>query len=273
MASTIRVMELLNTPIKINDGKSSFADESFKGEVKFENVSFSYSNGTQVLKDISLEIPAKKTIALVGTTGSGKSSILKLLLRFYDVSVGKILVDNIDVKDLEQDELRSNIGYVSQDNYLFHGSVKDNISYGTFIATDEEITEAAKKAEAHDFIMSLPQGYETVIGERGEKLSGGQRQRLSIARAILKNPPLFIFDEATSAVDNETEAAIQRSLEQITKNATTLMVAHRLSTIKNADMIYVLENGSINQQGSHEQLVQEGYLSNALECSNWKQKK
>lgn len=264
MASTTRVLELLKTPVQINDGIQKISHESFKGDVHFKNVNFTYDTGHQVLKNINLDIPSGKTIALVGTTGSGKSTILKLLLRFYDISEGEILIDGQNIKDLEQDNLRSLIGFVSQDTYLFHGTVRDNILYGSFDKSEEEMINASKMAEAHDFIQALPQGYDTIVGERGQKLSGGQRQRLSIARALIKDPHLFIFDEATSAVDNETEAAIQRSLEKITKERTTIMVAHRLSTIKHADMIYVLENGVVIEQGAHESLVKNNGMYSAL---------
>lgn len=264
MASTHRVLELLNTKIQINDGNKSITKSTFKGNVTLKNVSFSYETGSKILDDITIDIPSGKTIALVGSTGSGKSTILKLLLRFYDVTNGSILFDDQNIKSLKQDNLRSLTGFVSQDTYLFHGTIKENILYGSFDKTHNEVEEAAKMAEAHDFIISLPNGYETIVGERGQKLSGGQKQRLSIARALIKDPNLFIFDEATSAVDNETEAAIQRSLEKITKNRTTIMVAHRLSTIKHADMIYVLEQGKIIEHGSHMELVNENGMYKAL---------
>lgn len=264
MASTTRVMELLATKIKINDGQKVISKEDFKGEVRFEKVDFSYETGLRVLTNISLEIPTGKTIALVGTTGSGKSTILKLLLRFYDVTNGKITVDGIDIRELAQDNLRSLMGFVSQDTYLFHGSVRDNILYGSFDKSEEELINASKMAEAYEFIKLLPEGFDTIVGERGQKLSGGQRQRISIARALIKDPQLFIFDEATSAVDNETEAAIQRSLEKITKTRTTVMVAHRLSTIKHADIIYVLEAGNIIEKGSHSELLLNKKMYHAL---------
>jgi ATP-binding cassette subfamily B protein len=264
MASTNRIMDLLQTEVKINDGELKLNHDDFKGEVHFKDVSFSYENGANVLKNINMDIAPGKTVALVGTTGSGKSTILKLLLRFYDITKGEIVVDGHNIKELEQDNLRSLIGFVSQDTYLFHGTVLENILYGSFDKSKEDVIEAAKMAEAHDFITSLPNGYETIVGERGQKLSGGQRQRISIARALIKDPHLFIFDEATSAVDNETEAAIQRSLERITAHRTTIMVAHRLSTIKHADMIYVLENGEVLESGNHEELVKSEGMYNAL---------
>lgn len=253
MASTTRVMNLLDTPIAIHTGNISLP--SVKGELEFENVSFAYNGRNPVIENLSLHIPAGKTIAVVGSTGSGKSTLVKLLLRLYEVQSGTISLDGVDIRELDFKNLRSHIGLVSQDVFLFHGTVGENISYGTITATDKEIVAAAKIAEAHEFIKELPQGYETIVGERGQKLSGGQRQRIAIARAVLKNPPILILDEATSAVDNETEAAIQKSLEKITVNRTTIAIAHRLSTVRNADRIYVMEYGKLVEQGTHEQLL------------------
>ena len=264
MASTTRILNLLNTPIDINDGQQIISRDQFHGKIEFNNVRFQYSSGDEIIKDVSFQVQPSQTVAFVGTTGSGKSTILKLLLRFYDITHGEIKIDGIDLTELKQDDFRRNIGFVSQDTYLFHGSVRDNILYGSFEKSDKELIEAAKMAEAHDFITNLPKGYDTIVGERGQKLSGGQRQRLSIARALIKNPKLFILDEATSAVDNETEAAIQRSLEKITKTRTTVMVAHRLSTIKDADMIFVLEAGHIVERGNHEQLLSNKGIYKAL---------
>lgn len=267
MASSKRVFDLLDTPINITTGDVGLAVEKIGGEIEFKNVSFAYGNLDKtlptfnpddlglIINNLSLYIPAGKTIAIVGTTGSGKSTLVKLLLRFYDASSGKITIDGINIQELNLYDLRRSIGLVSQDVFLFHGTVAENIAYGTFEATDEAIINAAKIAEAHDFIMRLPQGYETIVGERGQKLSGGQRQRIAIARAVLKNPPILILDEATSAVDNETEAAIQRSLEKITVNRTTIAIAHRLSTIRNADCIYVMESGQLVEAGRHEELL------------------
>ena len=203
-------------------------------------------------------MPAGETVGIVGSTGAGKTTLVKLLLRFYDVQQGCIRLDGHDLRDLRLKDLRRAIGFVSQDVYLFHGTVRENIAYGTFDATDEQIVEAAKIAEAHDFIMSLPQGYDTIVGERGQKLSGGQRQRVSIARAVLKDPPVLILDEATSSVDNETEALIQRSLEKIAVGRTTIVIAHRLSTVRNADRIFVLERGQLVEHGRHDELVASG---------------
>lgn len=213
----------------------------------------------------TIEILARNTIAIVGSTGSGKSTLVKLLLRFYEVENGKITLDGIDLQQLNLRDLRRCIGLVSQDVFLFHGTVAENIAYGTFSASNEDIIMAAKIAEAHDFIMNLPQGYETIVGEMGQKLSGGQRQRIAIARAVLKDPPILILDEATSAVDNEPEAAIQRSLERITVNRTTIAIAHRLSTIRNADCIYVMEHGKLVEAGTHEQLLDK----NGIYASFW----
>ncbi|WP_066381269.1 ABC transporter ATP-binding protein [Anabaena sp. CA = ATCC 33047] len=258
MASTHRVMDLLDTPITTHSGNISLPIDAVRGEVEFKNVTFAYRDRLPVMKHLSLKIPAGNTIAIVGSTGSGKSTLVKLLLRLYEVHAGKIILDGIDLQDLKLQDLRRSIGLVSQDVFLFHGTVAENIAYGSFDATEEEIINAAKIAEAHEFISRLPQGYETIVGERGQKLSGGQRQRIAIARAVLKNPPILILDEATSAVDNETEAAIQRSLERITVDRTTIAIAHRLSTIRNADCIYVMEHGQLIESGTHEELLEQG---------------
>jgi ATP-binding cassette, subfamily B, bacterial len=253
MASTRRVMNLLDTPVAIHSGQTVL--EQVRGDILLQDVTFAYTDRPPVIEKLSLHIPAGKTIAIVGSTGSGKSTLVKLLLRFYEIQSGKILVDGIDLRDLQLQDLRRAIGLVSQDVFLFHGTVLENITYGSPTASLAEAIAAAQVAEAQEFIDQLPQGYDTIVGERGQKLSGGQRQRLAIARAVLKNPPILILDEATSAVDNETEAAIQRSLEQITKNRTTIAIAHRLSTIRNADCIYVMEQGQLVEQGRHEELL------------------
>ncbi|PSB01009.1 ABC transporter ATP-binding protein [Merismopedia glauca] len=255
MASTNRVMNLLDTPLAIHPGNMALDINKVQGEVFISNITFAYSGRAPVVKNLSLEIPAGKTIAIVGSTGSGKSTLVKLLLRLYEVENGKITLDGIDIKDLKLTDLRQCIGLVSQDVFLFHGTVIENIAYGNPTAKKANIIAAAKIAEAHEFIMQLPQGYDTIVGERGQKLSGGQRQRIAIARAVLKDPPILILDEATSAVDNETEAAIQRSLDRITVDRTTIAIAHRLSTIRNADCIYVMEYGEIVESGTHEELV------------------
>ncbi|MFB2969242.1 ABC transporter ATP-binding protein [Aerosakkonema sp. BLCC-F183] len=255
MASTNRVMNLLDTPIAIHTGDIPLPVNSVRGELALRDVTFAYNGRRPVIEHLYLDIPAGKTIAIVGSTGSGKSTLVKLLLRLYEVQAGTITLDGIELRQLNLKDLRSCIGLVSQDVFLFHGTVAENISYGSFDATFEDIVSSAKIAEAHDFIMQLPQGYETIVGERGQKLSGGQRQRIAIARAVLKNPPILILDEATSAVDNETEAAIQRSLERITQNRTTIAIAHRLSTVRNADCIYVMEHGKLVESGRHEELL------------------
>ncbi|PSF33153.1 ABC transporter [Aphanothece hegewaldii CCALA 016] len=258
MASTNRVMDLLDTPIAIYSGDISLPSSELRGEIILNQVSFAYQEGYPILENLSLKIPAQQKIAIVGSTGSGKSTLIKLLLRLYEISTGSITLDGIDIRKIFLHDLRRSIGLVSQDVFLFHGTVKENIAYGNPDATMEEIIKAAKLAEAHLFIEQLPQRYDTIVGERGQKLSGGQRQRISIARAILKNPPILIFDEATSSVDNETEAAIARSLEQITKHRTTIVIAHRLSTIRHADCIYVMEYGQIVERGTHEALIELG---------------
>lgn len=255
MASSNRVFNLLDTKIQIRSGETALPTHDVKGEIVIENVDFAYANRAAVLQNFSLTIPAGQTIAVVGATGSGKSTIVKLLLRFYEISAGKITVDGLDIRDIYLKDLRRAIGLVSQDVFLFHGTVAENIAYGNPDATLADITQAAKLAEAHDFIEALPQKYDTIVGERGQKLSGGQRQRLAIARAILKDPPILILDEATSAVDNETEAAIAKSLEKITQHRTTVAIAHRLSTIRHADCIYVMDQGQIVEAGTHEELL------------------
>jgi ATP-binding cassette subfamily B protein len=257
MASVRRVMRLLDTAIAIPQGDQSLPLNTVRGEVQFDDITFAYEGRNPVLKQLSLHTPAGATIGIVGATGSGKSTLVKLLLRFYEVQSGRILIDGNDIRDINLFDLRQCIGWVSQDVFLFHGTVAENIAYGSFHATHAQIIDAAKLAEAHEFIEQLPQGYETIVGERGQKLSGGQRQRLAIARAILKDPPILILDEATSAVDNETEAAIQKSLQAITKDRTTIAIAHRLSTIRNADCIYVMDQGQFIESGTHEQLLSE----------------
>lgn len=262
MASTNRILDLMKTQSNILDGKTPLTD--VRGDVVFEDVSFAYKDREPIIQNLSLSMPAGQTSAIVGATGAGKSTVVKLMLRFYDVKSGRITLDGHDLRDLRAQSIRSAIGFVSQDVFLFHGTVTENITYGTFDASMDKIVEAAKTAEAHDFIMQLPQGYDTIVGERGQKLSGGQRQRLSIARALLKNPPVLVFDEATSAVDNETEAAIQRSLERIAVGRTMIIIAHRLSTIRNADQIFVMDHGKLIEKGRHEELLDSGGIYDLL---------
>jgi ATP-binding cassette subfamily B protein len=256
MASTNRILDLLDTPIAIHSGSKSLPSPALvQGAIQLKDVSFGYNPSFPIVENLSLEIAANKTTAIVGATGSGKSTLVKLLLRLYEIQSGNIFLDGIEIRELELRSLRSCIGWVSQDVFLFHGSVLENIAYGSFEATVEQIVAAAKIAEAHEFIQALPQGYDTIVGERGQKLSGGQRQRIAISRAVLRNPPILILDEATSAVDNETEAAIQKSLDQITKNRTTIAIAHRLSTIRRANRLVVLDAGRIIEIGTHDELL------------------
>ena len=264
MASITRVMDLLDTPIAIHSGDTALPLSTIKGEVNLKNVTFAYNQREPVIKNLNLQIPAGQTIAIVGATGSGKSTLVKLLLRLYEVQSGDIILDGHNIEELVLWDLRRAIGLVSQDVFLFHGTVRENISYGSPDATTAQIIEAAKIAEAEEFIRQLPDGYDTIVGERGQKLSGGQKQRIAIARAVLKNPPILILDEATSAVDNETEAAIARSLEYITRDRTTIAIAHRLSTIRHSDCIYVMEHGQLIEQGTHEELLALGGMYNSL---------
>ncbi len=256
MASTKRILDLLDTPVTVLDGPDTL--DAPKRGINFRDISFVYPNGHQVFENLNLEIPSGKTVAFVGSTGAGKTSVIKLLLRFYDPTGGSVEVDGKDIREVTKTSLRDTIGLVSQDVFLFDGTVADNIAYGADNPSRDQIIAAATVAEAHEFITSLPDGYDTLVGERGQKLSGGQRQRLSIARAVLKNPPVLVLDEATSAVDNETEAAIQRSLAKLAENRTVAIIAHRLSTIRHADIIYVLDRGSVSEQGQHETLLEAG---------------
>lgn len=251
-----RFLEVVETKPEIVDAADAKPLKNVKGNVCYEDVSFHYSDDdTPVLSHVSFEIPAGKSIALVGPSGSGKTTICSLLPRFYDVTEGRVTIDGNDVRKLTLESLRSQIGLVSQDVYLFGGSIKDNIAYGKPDATMDEIVDAAKKANIHDFIMELPDKYDTFVGERGTRLSGGQKQRISIARVFLKNPPVLILDEATSALDNESERFIQRSLEELAKDRTTITIAHRLSTIRNADEILVVADCGIAERGTHEDLL------------------
>ena len=252
-----RFLDVIETEPEIQDAPDAVELKDVKGRVCYEDVSFHYSDDeTTVLSHVSIEIPAGKSVALVGPSGGGKTTICSLLPRFYDVTGGRVTVDGQDIRSLTLKSLRSQIGVVQQDVYLFSGSIRDNIAYGKPDATEEEIIEAAKCANIHDFIMELPDQYDTFVGERGARLSGGQKQRISIARVFLKNPPILILDEATSALDNESERWIQHSLEELSKNRTTITIAHRLSTIKNADEIIVITENGIAERGTHETLLE-----------------
>ena len=255
MVSTTRVLNLLETEITIVEGNKELDFAKVKGEIKFETVSFAYPERDEVISDLSLEIKPGTTQAIVGSTGSGKTTLIRLLLRFHDPSSGRISLDGDEIKELKVKSLRSSISLVTQTIILFPGTVMQNIAYGREGATEDEIISSAKIAEAHEFIMKLPLGYDTQIGEGGHKLSGGQRQRLSIARAVLKDAPILVLDEATSSVDNETEEALQKSLEIISKDRTTIVIAHRLSTIRHSDSIIVLDDGKVIESGTHEKLL------------------
>ncbi len=251
-----RFLEIIETPSEINDRKDAVELIDPEGSIVFDDVSFTYDNNEKVLSGVSFEIKSGKSIALVGPSGGGKTTICSLLPRFYDVTGGAIKIGNQDIRNVRIKSLRNSIGIVQQDVYLFGGSIRENISYGKTDATFEQIVEAARQANIHDYIMSLPDGYDTICGERGVRLSGGQKQRISIARVFLKNPPILILDEATSALDNESELYIQQSLDRLSRNRTTITIAHRLSTIKNADEILVIGNSSIQERGTHEQLLE-----------------
>ena len=253
MASTSRVLDLLDTEIGIVEGDTQL--EQVEGEISFNGIGFSYPDRETVLDEVNLTIPAGETVGLVGSTGSGKTTLVRLLLRFHDPDSGSVSLDGHDVRNLTLESLRGSVSLVSQTTTLFPGSVRDNILYGDPSADEEAVVEAARVAEALPFIESLPMGWETDIGEGGHRLSGGQRQRIAIARAVLKDAPVLVLDEATSNVDNETEAALKRSIEKISVGRTTLIIAHRLSTVRNADTIAVLGNGSISETGTHEELL------------------
>ncbi|HSD68063.1 MAG TPA: ABC transporter ATP-binding protein [Woeseiaceae bacterium] len=264
MASSRRILDLIETPVSIRDRANAMQLSAVRGRIEFRHVNFAYGRSDRVLHDINLIVEAGSTVAFVGQTGSGKSTLIKLLLRFYQPDSGVILIDGQPIDAVSLDSLRRRIGLVSQDVFLFQGTIRENIAYGSPDATPEQIRAAAEAAEVTEFIARLPQGYDTVVGERGQKLSGGERQRLSIARALLKDPPILVLDEATSAVDNETEAAIQRSLERISHSRTTLVIAHRLSTIANADCIHVLDEGRIVESGIHADLLGKSGIYAAL---------
>jgi len=260
-----RFVEMVSIQPDIEDKEDAIPLTDVKGDIEFKDVSFRYKDGAhRVLRHINLDIPAGSYVALVGSSGGGKTTLCSLIPRFYDVTDGSIKIDGKDIRDVTLKSLRDNIGIVQQDVYLFAGTVYDNISYGRPGATREEIIEASKLANAHDFIMSLPDGYETDIGQRGVKLSGGQKQRISIARVFLKNPPILIFDEATSALDNESENIVKESLERLAKDRTTLVIAHRLSTIRNAERILVLTENGIEESGTHDELIKKGGIYASL---------
>lgn len=253
-ASTKRILGLLSLPVGIQDAPDAVVLDDVRGHVEYDGVSFAYDDD-RVLEDIDIAAEPGETVGLVGPTGAGKTTIVKLLLRLYDVTEGAIQVDGHDIREVTLGSLRGSMGYVGQENFLFDGTIRENIRYGKFDASDEAVVEAAKRAEAHEFITSLSAGYETDIGERGVKLSGGQRQRVAIARTILQSPAILLFDEATSAVDTETEMLIQRSINDLAADRTTFVIAHRLSTVRDADTILVVENGRIEERGTHEELL------------------
>ena len=255
-----RMVEILDTDPDVQDRPGAVDCGTLKGEIRFDNVSFGYEQDKPVLQNLNLTIPAGRNVALVGPSGTGKTTFCSLIPRFYDVTEGAVSVDGRDVRDMTMKSLRRNIGVVQQDVYVFNSTVRENIAYGKPDATDEEIIEAAKKANIHDFIMGLEQGYDTQVGERGVRFSGGQKQRLSIARVFLKNPPILILDEATSALDNENERFIQHSLDELSKNRTTIVIAHRLSTIRSADEILILTENGVAERGAHEELMRRNGL-------------
>ena len=259
-AALTRVREILDSAPEIVDSSDAIPIESVKGEILFENVSFGYTSEHRILKDISFEIPEGKKLAILGTTGSGKSTIINLIPRFYEINEGSIKIDKIDIRNYVLKDLRRNIGLVSQETYLFNKSISDNIAYGKKDATREEIEDAAKNAELHEFITSLPNGYDSLVGERGTRLSGGQKQRLSIARALIVKPKILIFDDSTSSVDVETEFKIQEALMRIMEGTTTIIITQRISTIRNADLILILDRGRVVGLGNHEELIESNVL-------------
>ena len=262
-ASTSRIMELFQTHVEIQDRPGARELSGVRDSIAFRNVCFDYrdaSGSTRVLRNINLTAHPRRVVALVGSSGSGKSTMLSLLPRFYDVSEGSVLIDGVDLREYTQASLRRNIAVVTQDTFLFNDTIRNNIAYGKFDALDNEVTEAARAALAHDFIMQLPERYETLIGERGQRLSGGERQRVSIARAILRNAPILILDEATSALDSESEKLVQQALSNLMRERTTFVIAHRFSTVRNADLIVVLNDGEVEETGTHDALVERGGL-------------
>mgnify|MGYP002021180567 FL=1 len=263
MASTKRILDLLDTPQKIKDNKDSIFLDDFNQDINFNNINFHYSENKPIFKNLNLNINKNTLVGIVGQTGSGKTTIIKLLLRFYDTINGSINIGSNEIKDIKIKNLRENVGYVSQDIFMFDGSIKDNIAYPN-MGNDDQIIAVAKQSQAHEFIMKLENGYDTFIGERGQKLSEGQKQRIAIARALYKNPSILIFDEATSSVDNETELLLQKAIYSISKDRTTIVIAHRLSTVRNADNIFVLGNGAILESGNHKKLLDKKGVYNKL---------
>ena len=263
MASTKRILDLLDTPQKIKDNKNSIILNDFNHDINFKNINFHYLESKPIFDNLNLKIKKNSLVGIVGQTGSGKTTIIKLLLRFYDTIGGSVNIGSNEIKNIKIKNLRENIGYVSQDIFMFDGSIKDNIAYPN-IGDNDKVVTAAKQSQAHEFIIKLENGYDTLIGERGQKLSEGQKQRIAIARAIYKNPPILIFDEATSSVDNETELLLQKALYNISKDRTTIVIAHRLSTVRNADNIFVLGNGSIIESGNHNELLNKKGVYNKL---------
>ncbi|ELZ06779.1 ABC transporter ATP-binding protein [Natrialba aegyptia] len=263
-ASSERIFGLMDETGRIEQDADAEPLDIETGHVEYDDVTFGYTDEETIIDDISFDVPGGETVALVGPTGAGKSTVLKLLLRLHDTDEGAIRIDGQNIREVSLSSLRQSMGYVGQESYLFYGTVEENITYGTFDADREEIVAAAKAAEAHDFIENLPDGYDTMVGERGVKLSGGQRQRVAIARAVLKDPDILILDEATSDVDTETEMLIQRSIDELTADRTTFAIAHRLSTIKDADQILVLEGGRIVERGTHDELLENGGLYSHL---------
>ncbi|MEJ8553884.1 ABC transporter ATP-binding protein [Tepidibacter sp. Z1-5] len=262
MAGFARFMEVMEIKTEIQEKQDAINIDKLKGNIEFEDVGFGYNNNKSILTGINMSVKSGETIAIVGPSGAGKTTLLRLIPRFYEVSNGVIKIDSVNIKDMKIRDLRKNIGVVEQDVFLFSGTIKENILYGKYDATDEEIIEASKKANAHEFIINLENGYDTYIGQRGVRLSGGQKQRIAITRIFLKNPPILILDEATSALDTQTERIIQKSLYDLSRNRTTLVIAHRLTTIKNADKIIVLTNDGITECGSHDELIdREGIYS------------
>jgi subfamily B ATP-binding cassette protein MsbA len=259
-----RVYEILDTPPLIKSPENAVVLSEMKGSIEFDHVNFEYNDGAKVVDDVSFQIQQGQTVALVGPSGAGKSTLIKLLLRFFDPKSGTIRVDGNDIRDLDLKALLQQIALVPQETLLFGGTVKDNILYGRLEATDEEVIEAAKSANAHNFIAKMENGYDTVVGEKGVKLSGGERQRVAIARALLKDPCVLVLDEATSSLDNESESLIQEAMERLMVNRTTFIIAHRLSTIHNSDLIIVLDHGKVVETGKHEELMQNQGLYHKL---------